>query len=60
MSSKPLVETRDRARWLKIDQAGRRDALDRETMTLLRETVVRGGQGVSAFFKKRAATYKGR
>jgi 2-(1,2-epoxy-1,2-dihydrophenyl)acetyl-CoA isomerase len=44
MSSKLLVETRDRVRWLTINRAERRNALDRETMTALREAVVRGGQ----------------
>jgi 2-(1,2-epoxy-1,2-dihydrophenyl)acetyl-CoA isomerase len=43
MSSKLLVETRDRVRWLTVNRAERRNALDRETMTLLKETVVRGG-----------------
>jgi 2-(1,2-epoxy-1,2-dihydrophenyl)acetyl-CoA isomerase len=44
MSSKLLVETRDRVRWLTVNRAERRNALDRETMTLLKEAVVRGGQ----------------
>jgi 2-(1,2-epoxy-1,2-dihydrophenyl)acetyl-CoA isomerase len=43
MASKLLVETRDRVRWLTINRAERRNALDRETMTLLREAVIRGG-----------------
>lgn len=43
MSSKLLVDTRDRVRWLTVNRAERRNALDRETMTLLKETVVRGG-----------------
>jgi 2-(1,2-epoxy-1,2-dihydrophenyl)acetyl-CoA isomerase len=43
MSSKLLVETRDRVRWLTVNRAERRNALDRETMTLLKEAVVRGG-----------------
>src|SRR5439155_26458406 len=44
MSSKLLVETRDRVRWLTMNRAERRNALDRETMTLLKEAVVHGGQ----------------
>jgi 2-(1,2-epoxy-1,2-dihydrophenyl)acetyl-CoA isomerase len=44
MSSKLLVETRDRVRWLTVNRAERRNALDRETMTLLKEAVVRSGQ----------------
>jgi 2-(1,2-epoxy-1,2-dihydrophenyl)acetyl-CoA isomerase len=44
MSSKLLVETHDRVRWLTINRAERRNALDRETMALFREAVVRGGQ----------------
>ena len=43
MSSKLLVETRDRVRWLTVNRAERRNALDRETMTLLKESVVRSG-----------------
>jgi 2-(1,2-epoxy-1,2-dihydrophenyl)acetyl-CoA isomerase len=43
MSSKLLVETRDRVRWLTVNRAERRNALDRETMTLLKEAVVRAG-----------------
>ncbi|HSD10612.1 MAG TPA: enoyl-CoA hydratase-related protein [Candidatus Binatia bacterium] len=43
MSSKVLVDTRDRVRWLTVNRAERRNALDRETMTLLKEAVVRSG-----------------
>lgn len=44
MSSKLLVETRDRVRWLIVNRAERRNALDRETMALLKEAVVRSGR----------------
>ena len=43
MSSKLLVEVRGPVQWMTINRAERRNALDRETMTALREAIVKGG-----------------
>jgi 2-(1,2-epoxy-1,2-dihydrophenyl)acetyl-CoA isomerase len=43
MAAKLEVETRDRVQWLTLNRPERRNALDRETMTILKEAVVKGG-----------------
>jgi len=48
MGSTLLVETRDRVRWLTLNRPDRRNALDREIMTDLREAIVQGGDDPSA------------
>jgi len=43
MASKLLVETRDQVQWVTLNRPERRNALDRETMALLKEAIVKGG-----------------
>src|SRR5258706_2056600 len=43
MSSKLLVEVRGAVQWMTINRAERRNALDKETMSALREAIVKGG-----------------
>ncbi|MGH7898302.1 MAG: enoyl-CoA hydratase/isomerase family protein [Candidatus Binatia bacterium] len=43
MAAKLEVETRDQVQWLTLNRPERRNALDRETMSLLREAIVKGG-----------------
>jgi 2-(1,2-epoxy-1,2-dihydrophenyl)acetyl-CoA isomerase len=43
MGSTLRVETRDQVRWLTLNRPERRNALDREVMTALREGIVKGG-----------------
>ncbi len=43
MGSTLLVETRDQVRWLTLSRPQRRNALDREIMTALREAIVEAG-----------------
>jgi len=43
MSSKLLVDVRGQVQWMTINRAERRNALDRETMSALREAIVKGG-----------------
>jgi 2-(1,2-epoxy-1,2-dihydrophenyl)acetyl-CoA isomerase len=43
MGSKLLVEARDQVQWLTLNRPDRRNALDRETMSALKEALVKGG-----------------
>jgi len=43
MSSKLTIETRDQVQWLTLNRPERRNALDREVMTSLKEAIVKGG-----------------
>ncbi len=43
MSSKLLVEVRGQVQWMTINRPERKNALDRETMSALREAIVKGG-----------------
>jgi 2-(1,2-epoxy-1,2-dihydrophenyl)acetyl-CoA isomerase len=43
MGSTLLVETRDQVQWLTLNRPERRNALDREIMTALREAIVKAG-----------------
>jgi len=43
MSSKLLVEVRGQVQWMTINRAERKNALDRETMSALRDAIVKGG-----------------
>jgi len=47
MDSKLLVEDRDRVRWLKLNRPERRNALDREVMSQLRDAIVHAGHDSS-------------
>ena len=44
MSAKLLVETRQRVEWITINRPERRNALDRETMSALREAILRAAR----------------